>query len=103
MSVQKLFNVLENHTKNTDDVFKESGMKNKFRELDFGFFPLGNGVLTENFNPANDALETCRIMVLGNDFGTLEYLNTTIPERREKTSNPTIKNLLTLLHLDTKH
>lgn len=42
-------------------------------------------------------------MVLGNDFGTDDYLTNKCKGNREQASNPTIHNLLTKLKLDTNN
>lgn len=80
-----------------ESIFEESGMLNKYRELSYGFFPLGTGILADHKNNTTDT----RIMVLGNDFGTADYLKTRIDNgHKESPSNPTISNLLKKLPLD---
>ena len=72
------------------------------KKLDFGFFPLGSGILHENKSHINKAaIDDDCVMVLGNDFGTVNYLETKCKNNRENTSK-TIANLMRLdLNLDT--
>ena len=101
--INELFTALEAKTRNgsTAQIFKNSGMLNKYRELEYGFFPLGYGILSDDFHAGKTVLSTCKIMVLGNDFGTADYLADKCKDKREPPSNPTIKNLLGKLNLDT--
>jgi uracil-DNA glycosylase len=106
MKIQELFNAYSKQvedTKNINSIFEDSKMVNKFAKLDYGFFPLGSGVLVENESKIEVAeLNPCEIMVLGNDFGTLKYLTDECKDNREKASNPTIRNLSTIeLNLQT--
>jgi uracil-DNA glycosylase len=98
MKIQNLFTAYKEQVSKTydiDAIFKESKMVNEYEKLDYGFFPLGSGVLMENKSEAKIAeLNPCEIMVLGNDFGHVDYLNICKKEnKREKTSNRTIANL----------
>ena len=76
-----------------DSMFCNSGMTNDFAKLDYGFFPLGSGILTENSKKDIAKIDNCKIMVLGNDFGTREYLKN-IKNNKEKETSPTIRNLI---------
>lgn len=98
MKIQDLFNAykeLMQKNNDVDNIFRESKMVNRFEELDYGFFPLGSGVLVENKSEIHIAeLNPCEIMVLGNDFGLIDYLNKCKCENnRERKSNRTIANL----------
>jgi uracil-DNA glycosylase len=78
MKIQQLFDELKTQTENKESVFAESGMVNCYDKMQYGFFPLGLGILTEN-NKIKDGIPTDEIaeggvMVLGNDFGTLSYV-----------------------------
>lgn len=82
--------------------FSESGMVNNFAKLDFGFFPLGSGILSANSTIDTAEITDCKIMVLGNDFGTINYVENDCPNNQEKKTNPTIRNLFKLeLNKDT--
>ncbi len=85
-----------NETPNVADVFSKSGMVNRVKELDYGFFPLGSGILTKKCKVEEAEIEDRGIMVLGNDFGTCEYLSTKCENKRENEKNPTINNLKTI-------
>lgn len=70
------------------EIFHNSGMENEAQVLDYGFFPLGNGILTsKKIKP--------QIMILGNDFGTKDYLSECIlnGNKESDTKYPTIRNL----------
>ncbi|MDR3693090.1 hypothetical protein [Mucilaginibacter sp.] len=78
MKIQQLFDELEKIKVSTKSDFEKSGMVNRFDEMKYGFFPLGLGILTENnkikdTSPTNE-IEEGGIMVLGNDFGTVTYV-----------------------------
>ena len=82
-----LFNELEKIKETSKLDFEISGMVNWFDKMRYGFFPLGLGILTEN-NKTKGAVPTTEIeergvMVLGNDFGTLSYVNSYVgnPEK----------------------
>src|SRR5271154_6712448 len=82
MKIKQLFDELEKIKVSTKSDFEKSGMVNRFDEMKYGFFPLGLGILTEN-NKIKDAsptdeIEEGGVMVLGNDFGTLEYIEKVI-------------------------
>lgn len=75
MKIEDLFNELKIITANKEGAFAESGMVNWFGRMQYGFFPLGLGILTDN-NKTEDAtgtteIEQCDVMVFGNDFGTI--------------------------------
>ena len=101
MKIERLFESYEkeiNLKPGIDKVFEDSDMENKFKQLDFGFFPIGSGVLIEGKSKINIAeIESCEILVLGNDWGTLEDFNEIKeknPDMVKRFSNPTIRNLL---------
>ena len=99
MKIKDLFNAYKqqiSETKNVISIFEQSGMSNDFAKLDFGFFPIGSGILTDKSEIERAELTHCDIMILGNDFGTVDYVDKNCPNKREKDSNPTIKNLLGL-------
>ena len=96
MLIQQLFDAYQRFFPKslaTDSLFLEAGMVNRFAELDFGFFPLGPGLLANEVTLKTAKIMDCRILVLGNDFGTVSYIEKKCPYRREKYNNPTIKNL----------
>ncbi len=88
-------------TPNSSVLFEQSGMVNASEILDLGFFPIGSGVFTEKSKIEEAEIQNCHIMVLGNDFGTQEYIDRKCPNKKEKRTNPTIKNLF-LLNLDAE-
>ena len=76
------------------DVFTSSGMVNTYKLLDYGFFPLGSGILADNKCKIDIAsIDEGGLMVLGNDFGTVTYIETKCKNKRENNSK-TINNLL---------
>lgn len=80
---------------NSETIFANSGMVNDFMKLDFGFFPLGSGILTNEKDKSrieNATIEDNGTMVLGNDFGTFTYVETKCKNNREDSSK-TIANL----------
>jgi hypothetical protein len=101
MKIQQLFDELKIITNDKESVFEDSGMINCYNKMQYGFFPLGLGILTEN-NKIKDDLRTDEIekggvMVLGNDFGTVSYVNSYVdnPEKRiGEIDSKTITNLL---------
>ena len=101
MKIQQLFDELEKTTKNKEFIFESTGIVNRFNEMQYGFFPLGLGILTENnkneeAHPDNE-IEEGGIMVLGNDFGTVSYVDGYVKNEAKKigeTDSTTIKNLL---------
>lgn len=104
MKIQKLFDAYQHQiheTENVDTIFEQSGMVNQSKLLNFGFFPIGSGILSDNSPIEQAEIAHCDIMVLGNDFGTIDYVNNNCPNKREKKTNSTIKNLLAL-GLNTK-
>ncbi|AHF17581.1 hypothetical protein NIASO_10355 [Niabella soli DSM 19437] len=100
----ELIEQYENFCKETNDlgkIFENSGIENKYKKLDFGFFPLGSGVFENPTDFQNAKLKKCKVMVVGNDFGTKKYLVGCIEKgRRESDKNPTIRNLKEKLGLD---
>ena len=99
MKVKYLFAAYDQHITaipNSAAIFEQSGMVNEFGKLDFGFFPLGSGILTDKSKIEEAEIETCHIMILGNDFGTQDYVENKCPDKKEKKTNSTIKNLFSL-------
>lgn len=74
----------------SEEIFKKSRMINEFNKLDFGFFPFGDGIFSEQYD------DNCKVMVLGNDFGTHKYVKDCIKKgkKESETASPTIRNLL---------
>ncbi len=105
MEIKTLFETYEVliHNKiGSTEIFEKSGMVDNYKALDFGFFPLGSGILTKPKSEIKKAsIEENGIMILGNDFGTVTYLETKCKNNRENNSK-TINNLLRLgLNLET--
>lgn len=100
MKTLELLDKLQNLSKekSIETLFQKSGMVNKYNQLDFGFFPLGKGILTSDLIHENNF----KIMVLGNDFGTDEYLQDCIKnhKRESESKSPTIRNLITKLNIN---
>lgn len=103
--IQELFNKYRDFIpENIDieEIFSQSDMVNIYGKLDFGFFPLGSGVFNKNSKIKNAEITSCKVMVLGNDFGTIDYILDDCPNLQEKRSNKTIYNLLKLgLNVET--
>ncbi len=99
MKIEDLFDaydVLVTNKIDSEKIFNASGMTNVTRKLDLGFFPLGSGILTEGQSKIEGAtINEGETLVLGNDFGTVTYLETKCKGNREDNSK-TIKNLLSL-------
>ncbi|MDE3234504.1 MAG: hypothetical protein KGO81_01025 [Bacteroidota bacterium] len=77
-------------------IFENSGMVDVNKKLDFGFFPLGSGILLETKSLINKAsIDDDCVMVLGNDFGTITYFEKKCKHNRENSSK-TIANLMSL-------
>jgi uracil-DNA glycosylase len=106
MKASQLFERYKEQERNISEIeslFSNSGLANTYDILDFGFFPLGSGIFKESASKSYEAeIKHCKIMVLGNDFGTKEYVGQQCPDNREKPSNPTIRNLLKGLELDVE-
>ncbi len=105
MKIKTLFETYETLITNkveSEKIFEKSGMANISKKLDFGFFPLGSGVLLETKSQINKAsIDDDCVMILGNDFGTVTYFETKCKNNRENSSK-TIANLMCLgLNLDT--
>ena len=99
--MESLFRHLSNLSadRTTNLHFQNSGMTNKFNELEYGFFPLGDGILSDK--KQHDS--KFKTMVLGNDFGTDTYLTKCINnDRRESEKNPTINNLKKIQELNSQ-
>lgn len=97
MKIKELFSEYEklcSNNNNLDSIFEDSRMVNNFGRLDFGFFPIGSGIFSENSKIEIAEIEPSNVMVLGNDFGTENYINDKCENNRERESNPTIRNLL---------
>lgn len=106
MKVEELFDELKEFTINKSSIFKDSGVVNCFQKMDYGFFPLGWGILkpeiaNKEIEPNECEIEAGGLMVLGNDFGTVSYVKkykNTIGEA----DSVTIINLFEKLKIDTK-
>jgi uracil-DNA glycosylase family 4 len=101
MKIEQLFDELKKIKEPSKSDFEISGMVNRFEEMKYGFFPLGLGILTENNKtnevPTTDEIEPGGVMVLGNDFGTVRYVNSYVnnPDKKiGETDGKTIRNLL---------
>lgn len=106
MKIEKLFEELERIDKleETEKIFEDSGVKNVYKKLDYGFFPLGSGILSNDINKsiiANAEIDDGGIMILGNDFGIVSYVRDNCKENKEDNS-PTIRNLTKKLGLCKK-
>lgn len=100
-NIKELFDKYNAHFKGAEETFKASGMINRSQELDYGFFPLGSGIFNDNSKTDVANVKENGILVLGNDFGTEEYVDTKCPNKRESASgNPTLRNLLVKLDLN---
>lgn len=103
MKIERLFDLYEDFilkNSKTNELFSESGMVNDFRKLDFGFFPLGTGILNKESKLAYAEIQEGGTFILGNDFGTLSYIKNKCGNKREEGSI-TIKNLETVgLNID---
>jgi hypothetical protein len=106
VKIQQLFDELEKINKNSKTDFEISGMVNCFKKMKYGFFPLGWGILTEN-NKLKETIPTTEIeesgvMVLGNDFGTVGYVEKVkkYSEGIGETKSTTIRNLKKKVCLD---
>jgi hypothetical protein len=79
MKIQQLFDELKTITENKDEIFTDSGMVNCYNKMKYGFFPLALGVLNKTItiesDPKEIQIDKDGIMVLGNDFGTVTYVN----------------------------
>jgi hypothetical protein len=94
--IQTLFSLYQTHCEtypDLDTIFENSKMKNSFNKLDLGFFPLGTGILNYAQGADLQQLTYCDVLVLGNDFGKIDYVNG-LKNKREKETNPTIRNLI---------
>lgn len=99
MEIKTLFEVyktLITNQENSEKFFKDSGMLNISEKLDFGFFPLGSGILNLKSEIARAEIEDNSVMILGNDFGTYTYLSEKCKNNRESETNKTIQNLKNL-------
>lgn len=101
MKIQLLFDELKIITENKESVFTESGMTNWSDKMKYGFFPLGFGVLTDNITIDSKASEVeiseGGVMILGNDFGTVSYVDSYVNNGEKKigeTDGKTVRNLL---------
>lgn len=97
MNIQKLFDELATLKDKELDDFNPSGLVNRFAEMQYGFFPLGWGKLT-NKNKCGGGIpdmeiEEGGVMVLGNDFGTVNYVKNDCNSIGE-VEGKTVKNLL---------
>ncbi|MFI5138915.1 MAG: hypothetical protein ACHQIM_13915 [Sphingobacteriales bacterium] len=82
MKIQELFDELKTQTENKEDIFADSEIINWSEKMEYGFFPLGLGILTDNITIDSKAegveIAEGGVMVLGNDFGTVTYVNDVI-------------------------
>ena len=104
MKIQQLFDALKEKSdaENAESIFAESRMINRCKELDYGFFPLGSGILTDRSKVEEAEISESGIMVLGNDFGTVSYIKNKCRDNRENKNNSTIRNILSVgLDIDT--
>ncbi|WP_295654816.1 hypothetical protein [uncultured Mucilaginibacter sp.] len=104
MKLKQLFDELKKATDGKEATFEESGIVNCFSKMQYGFFPVGNGILTEDLKNGRvdtSCLEIGKngIMVLGNDFGTLTYVKK-YSDRVGETDSITINNLCKNTDLD---
>lgn len=98
VKIETLFNAYELQTSsilNVNEIFSASGMKNRFNELEKGFFPLGSGILTDQCKSEDAEIEENGAMILGHDFGTISYVDSKCDSKRENNSK-TIDNLIKL-------
>lgn len=99
MKIIELFNRYNQEIQNSTNIleaFDKSEMTNISAKLKFGFFPLGSGIFSKHSEIEKAEISKCEIMVLGNDFGTINYLNKKCLNEKEEKTNPTISNLLQL-------
>ena len=95
MKISNLFTAYNDQlgsTPNSTAIFAEAGMTTASAKLQFGFFPLGSGILTHDSNIAEAQIGEGGTMVLGHDFGTVSYVNDKCKDGRENNSR-TIQNL----------
>lgn len=96
MKIKTLFEVytqLVTNKANSEIIFADSGMVNDYEKLDFGFFPLGSGILTDRSKIENATIEDYGTMILGNDFGTITYVETKCSKENREDNSKTIANL----------
>lgn len=78
MKIHQLFEELKVITQDKEQVFTDSGMENCYDKMQYGFFPLGLGILDENNKEGGlaptEEIEEGGVMILGNDFGTVSYV-----------------------------
>jgi hypothetical protein len=94
--IPTLFNLYRAHCAkhpDLDALFEQSKMENRYHELELGFFPMGTGILNYTEGAHLEQLDQCDLFVLGNDFGNTDYVSK-LKDRREKKTNPTIRNLI---------
>ena len=95
MKISTLFTAYNNQlssTPNSKEIFAEAGMVTDSAKLQFGFFPLGSGILTNDSGIEAAEINEGGTMVLGHDFGTISYVNDKCKDGRENNSR-TIQNL----------
>ncbi len=95
MRLSKLFESYSlqlSSTPEVNEIFLQSGMIADSGLLDYGFFPLGSGILTEQSLINEAEIEEGGTMVLGHDFGTISYVKNKCHNKRENNSK-TIQNL----------
>ena len=97
MKIEKLFEELSKVIESVENKerFEYSGIRNDYERLDYGFFPIGSGILSEENDKnliQNAEIMEGGIMILGNDFGIYTYWQNDCKNKREDNS-PTIRNL----------
>jgi hypothetical protein len=95
MKITNLFTAYNDQlgsTPNSTSIFAEAGMTTASAKLQFGFFPLGSGILTEESLIGDAQIAEAGTMVLGHDFGTVSYVRDKCKDERENNSR-TIQNL----------
>lgn len=95
MKIASLFSAYNQQLSAVPDstaIFANAGMTTDSAKLEFGFFPLGSGILTDQSSIAEAEILEGGTMVLGHDFGTVSYVRDRCKNKRENNSR-TIKNL----------
>jgi len=95
-SLFEKYDTVVNSFPNSEQIFEVSGIINRRKELDYGFFPLGSGIFTENHKIEYASIDENGIMFLGNDFGTITYFKKIYSKDKSEENNRTIQNLKTL-------
>jgi hypothetical protein len=99
LKIQKLFDELEakSNMEGTQKIFGDSKMQNDYDKLDYGFFPLGSGILSGKSKIEDAEIDERGIMVLGNDFGTVSYVQNKCEGGKENNKrSATLRNILSI-------